>query len=277
RREPRQRRAARRLSAGRRSPGGRGSCGPRPTRAFSFSWAVDPGTIGRFAVAGRRRPAGFRPVPGGGARRERSMLVRCSWCEKDFHSDRYGRQFCPHCGAELDLPAPAAQEAVPTPRTLQPGEGGGPGGAGGGGFGGPPGGGGFGEGPPQDEDAPWEQRDRLGFLPALVETWKRASLDPKAFYARLRTTGIGDAFLYGLILSTLGTALAAIWSLVLSGFTGEDPVVGLGQLVASPIFAAIGLFVGAGLVHLGCMVFGCANRGFDATFRAVAYAQGPQI
>jgi len=205
------------------------------------------------------------------------MLVRCSWCEKDFHSDRYGRQFCPHCGAELDLPAPAAQEAVPTPRTLQPGEGGGPGGAGGGGFGGPPGGGGFGEGPPQDEDAPWEQRDRLGFLPALVETWKRASLDPKAFYARLRTTGIGDAFLYGLILSTLGTALAAIWSLVLSGFTGEDPVVGLGQLVASPIFAAIGLFVGAGLVHLGCMVFGCANRGFDATFRAVAYAQGPQI
>jgi hypothetical protein len=39
----------------------------------------------------------------------------------------------------------------------------------------------------------------------------------------------------------------------------------------------IGMFIGAALVHLFCIVFGCAANGFWATFRALAYAQAPVI
>ncbi|WP_373046675.1 YIP1 family protein [Vulgatibacter sp.] len=282
------------------------------------------------------------------------MLVKCSWCQKTFNSERYGRQFCPHCGAELDLPLPGASEAVPEPRMVQPGEGAGqqqpvegpevvgggqpgaprfdpwaqpgepgahpgsgprqqapsapqwgappeqpgpgtpqwgggalppggghppggalpPGGGGGGGWGG----GGW-EPPeaPQEEESPWERRSELGAWNALVETWKQASLDPKRFFARLKTTDIGEAFLYGWILATLGSFLGGLWAVPLTLMTEGEPLAAWGQVAVSPIFSAIGLFLGAGLIHLGCLVFGCANRGFDATFRTVAYAQGPQL
>jgi hypothetical protein len=52
---------------------------------------------------------------------------------------------------------------------------------------------------------------------------------------------------------------------------------GFGSFIASiilaPIFAAIGLFIGAGILHLLVMlIIGSRNSGFEATFRVGAYA-----
>ena len=294
------------------------------------------------------------------------MLVKCSWCQKTFNTDRYGRQYCSHCGAELDVPVPEAHAPAPEARTVQPGEGqhpaaqpppqspahdpwaqpgepgawpgaagqqgpgtpqqpwgaqqgpgtpqqpwgaqqgtGGPppayvppgawgGGSGGapppggwgGGYGGPGGhgyggAGGYGyggDGPPQDELAPWDRRNEIGTWRALVETWKQASLDPKRFFARLTPVGLSEAFLYGWICSTVGLVLSSITSMPLFGLMGLDSGGGWwGELVAAPIGAAIALFLQAGLLHLVSMMLGCGSRGFDGTFRVVAYAQGPAI
>ncbi|MGC4120607.1 MAG: YIP1 family protein [Myxococcales bacterium] len=35
------------------------------------------------------------------------MIAKCARCQYVFTTDRYGRQFCPSCGAELVLPAPS--------------------------------------------------------------------------------------------------------------------------------------------------------------------------
>jgi hypothetical protein len=47
--------------------------------------------------------------------------------------------------------------------------------------------------------------------------------------------------------------------------------------VAQLLLWPIGLFIGAALVHVFCILFGCATNGFWATFRAVAYAQAPLV
>jgi len=344
------------------------------------------------------------------------MLVKCSWCQKNFNSERYGRQFCPHCGAELEIPEPGAQEAVPDATTLQPGQGAGagaqrqqgagatqyfdpwaqpgepgawpgrggqqggaaqppgagrpwtpggaaggqpwspgqpaggttsgsarapgsvppggatpapggwatpagsgmapdgsvppggrwnvsagggepPGGGAGGGWATPPGGGlppgggvppgggwippaggGFPpDGPPQDQDAPWERRGELGLVRAFVETWKQASLEPSRFFARLKPTGIGEAFLFGWICSTLGGLLAGVWNVPLSLYGDGDPVAAWAPVIGAPVLSALGLLVNALLLHLACMLLGAASRGFEGTMRVVGYAAGPSL
>ena len=44
------------------------------------------------------------------------------------------------------------------------------------------------------------------------------------------------------------------------------------NLILGPIFIAVGLFVWAGILHLLLLLMGGGARGFEATFRVVAYA-----
>jgi hypothetical protein len=47
----------------------------------------------------------------------------------------------------------------------------------------------------------------------------------------------------------------------------------LATIIFAPIFAAIGLFIGAGILHLLVMlIVGSRSSGFEATFRVVAYS-----
>lgn len=219
------------------------------------------------------------------------MLVKCSWCQNTFNTDRYGRQFCPRCGAELEVPIPGGTGA-PETVTVQPGEGQGPpqpaqpppqqtapppqG---------PPPEWGWdvaGEGP-QDRSAPWERRDQLGFFPSLIETWRQACLEPHRFFGRLKSEDLTSAFLYAWIVSSVGGIAGAIVgaaaSLPFARWVGETSGFGsvIAELLSVPFGTAIAIWISAALVHLGCLVLGCARNGFEATFRAVAYAQGPMV
>lgn len=47
----------------------------------------------------------------------------------------------------------------------------------------------------------------------------------------------------------------------------------LAQIILAPLFAVIGLFIGAGILHLLVMlIVGSGNRGFAATFRVSSYS-----
>ena len=47
----------------------------------------------------------------------------------------------------------------------------------------------------------------------------------------------------------------------------------IGSIIAAPIVGAIGLFIGAGILHLLVrLVVGAENSGFEATFRVASYA-----
>jgi len=253
------------------------------------------------------------------------MLARCARCNGTFSTDRYGRLVCPHCGSELILPAPpgtpaepeAQQPAPPTsPGTPSP-----PAGAGGegrgegapppqGGFGPPPGYGPPGWGPPPGygapppagagpaQPSPFADRARLGFLAAFFETWKLVATQPEQFFARVRSDQPWHAILFGVIASSVGNALAALYTfasgkqamvafqqmaqklpeeqakffeLYSQALTGPALAV---QVVLAPVFTFIGIYLIAALVHVLLLLFRGGRRGFDATLTAVGYVTG---
>src|SRR4051812_19589345 len=92
------------------------------------------------------------------------------------------------------------------------------------------------------------------------------------FRGILRQGDLINPLIFAIICYEVSAILGGLLSLV--GFSGSR---GFGAFITSiilaPIFAAIGLFIGAGILHLLVMVIvGSRNSGFEATFRVVAYA-----
>lgn len=254
------------------------------------------------------------------------MLARCARCQGTFTTDRFGLQTCPHCGSELLLSdpnappgaAPPEPPKAPPPPPAPAGEAP-PEGAGGlppppapppGGYGPPPGGwapppgGDWGGYPPPggpaafEVPAPFAERGRRGFFASFFETWKLVATQPTVFFRRVRPDQTGAAVFFGVIASTVGNLVAAVYAylsgaqaqaafremiesmpegqarfmrMYLESMTGELTIA---QVIASPLLALIFIYVGAGILHLLLVLFRGANRGFDATLTAVAYASG---
>ena len=140
---------------------------------------------------------------------------------------------------------------------------------------------------------PWEERSTLGFGTALVETTKLLIKDPADAFSRLRADeDLVSPIFYGVILSLIGAFFSQLWSLLmgsaLTAFLPSDEALpgmammaGTGvvqmvvMLVLSPILYLVGLFIGAGLYHLGLMVVGALNDSpmkFEGTLKVTAYA-----
>jgi hypothetical protein len=144
---------------------------------------------------------------------------------------------------------------------------------------------------------PWERRESLGFVPALVETTKQVLTGPTAFFRAMPVSGgIGAPLFYAVILGYLGLVVQAVYQAVLRvgmgsafeqfgergplGHLGPFLQGGLGlvfQLVFGPVFLVVGIFIGAGIYHLVLMLLGQARQGFEATLRVVCYGQATSV
>ena len=220
------------------------------------------------------------------------MLAECPWCGKRFETGHGGRQHCPHCWAELELPEEPAKTTIPPPEAKE-GEGFSP----------------LGpweqtssvqadqtwvsaespRGPePEREEspslapAPWEQ-SKGGVLKAFVETWKGAALHPNAFFQQLgRYENLWPAFGFGVLVSGLVAFFNAIWGGVgVPSYPGPDseaaflggPLGFFVEVVAS----AVGLVLGAAILHLCLKLVGAGSQGFGTTFRTLCYASAPLL
>ena len=265
------------------------------------------------------------------------MIARCARCQGTFTTDRFGLQTCPHCGSELllsDPNAPPPGAAPPQPPAEPPAGGAEPppgpppsapppssSGAGAlppppppppGGYGPPPGGwppppgpGGWSGGgrppgaPPVPElPSPFAERATRGWIAGFFETWKLVATQPQEFFRRVRIDQTGSAILFGVIASTVGNAVAALYNFlsgqqaatamqeVLSRMSEEQASfmraylelmsgkIVLAQVVVSPLLTVAAMYVGSAILHLLLMLFRGANRPFDATLTAVAHANG---
>ena len=166
------------------------------------------------------------------------MIAKCARCQYVFTTDRYGRQFCPSCGAELVLPAPAGTPppagpasqpapAAPAPapssahcaahperaaasvcarcgafacsECLEPGS----------------------DGQPQCpacrgrdgavEPTPWEERGQRGLVMAYFETVKRSFVDPVRLFERMRVDNSEGALSYYWINFAVGGVVGQAW------------------------------------------------------------------
>ena len=188
--------------------------------------------------------------------------MTCPGCGADLPEPH--DRFCPHCGADLETAAPA-EPALTRPH--------------------------------QRPGPPWEDRGRLGFMAALVETTQKVLTRPSEFFASMPVTGgIGGPLLYAILVGTLGVVVAALYREVFQALVGST-FAGLGssgevqrilpflmsgaglviQVVFAPLFVTIGLFLVAAIAHLFLLLLGGARRGFEATFRVTCYSEAAAV
>jgi hypothetical protein len=173
-------------------------------------------------------------------------------------------RFCPSCGADLEAAPP---ESAPLTR------------------------------PQPRPGTPWEDRGRLGFVAALIETTQRVLTRPSEFFASMPVVGgIGSPLLYGVLVGTLGVVVAALYREIFQALVGSTfaglassgelrrvmPFVmgGMGivlQVVFAPIFVTLGLFIGTVIVHVFLLMLGGARRGFEASLRVVCYSEAAAV
>lgn len=200
--------------------------------------------------------------------------MRCSKCAHVFDAHP-GQVACPSCGAQIDPSPASAQPTGPSPWETPAA---------------PPSNDPFFSG---EDGIPWEVRPSLT---SLIETVREALLRPTALFDRAEPErSLGLALVFALILGVLGNVAGLVVQHLMMGqmiaFLGQlvpdaEPFVEqfaaaksasefLVSLVIVPFAVLIYLFVSAGIVHLTLMMLGGQRGSFEATFRAMAYANAP--
>ncbi len=132
------------------------------------------------------------------------------------------------------------------------------------------------------EYCPWEDMERLGFFQGFLSTLREVLFSPTHFYRRMPTRrGVINPLIFALILGVLGGVLGLTWQQVFILRLGQFPGMATTHLVvitiALPLIVLAILFLGSAIIHLCLMVVGGNRRGFEATFRVIAYSWSTQI
>ncbi|MBW1996748.1 MAG: YIP1 family protein [Deltaproteobacteria bacterium] len=137
----------------------------------------------------------------------------------------------------------------------------------------------------EEEDyTPWEDMTNLGVVTAFLRTMKEVLFSPTLFFQKMPVSkGIQNPLFYGVIIGFLGGLFTLLWQYTFSGLLGKG---GINLFFTSyiliyalflPILIAIGLFVASGILHVSLMLVGGSKRGFEATFRVLAYTNSTQV
>src|SRR3712207_2347284 len=108
----------------------------------------------------------------------------------------------------------------------------------------------------------------------FIATVQAVVLRPVDFFRGiLRQGDLINPLIFALICYEVAAILGGLLRLVGFGASNQYFVGFLVSIILAPFFAAIGLFIGAGILHLLVMlIVGSRNSGFEATFRVVAYS-----
>lgn len=182
---------------------------------------------------------------------------KCPQCGGEFQADAEGRYHCPHCDSTVAIHLHVHGKI------------------------------------------PWETWRETGRVRAFWETWKQVMMNPVAFFRRVPPEGnFVVPMYYGIINQSL--AIILMWAYQAGFFSaqsilhytavfgGYGPMalnLGWGMmlilimalLVMAPVFAAVALFFTSGVYHICLKFLGGANKGFEATFRAMSYGSSAQL
>jgi hypothetical protein len=108
----------------------------------------------------------------------------------------------------------------------------------------------------------------------FIATVQAVVLRPVEFFRGiLRRGDLINPLIFAIICYEVAAILGGLLRLVGIGATNQGFGGFIGSIIFAPIFAAIGLFIGAGILHLLVMlIVGSRNSGFEATFRVAAYS-----
>ena len=143
---------------------------------------------------------------------------------------------------------------------------------------------------------PWEDREHFTRLSGFFETIQQAMMSPHRLFSGMTITrGIWEPLTFYVLLYVLMMIVERLWSSAMSGMdiamlswldelnsdsAGELAIAEFLETMGvffSPFLALISLFLSAGITHVACMLLVPGHRGFEASFRAVAYAGSAMI
>jgi predicted Zn finger-like uncharacterized protein len=139
------------------------------------------------------------------------------------------------------------------------------------------------------QGAPWEHLDTFGFFPGFFQTIKEVMLSPVQFFNDLAVSGgFNRPLIFYLLVAEIQALAQFMWQMlgVVPQMQGRpETILGIGMvgfgslmlLVLYPIFLTLVLFIGSGLNHLCLLAVKAGSRGFEGTFRVVAYANAPMV
>ena len=133
----------------------------------------------------------------------------------------------------------------------------------------------------------WEERERLGFFPAIVQTVSSVLMRPSQTFASMRQIGgLANPLLYFVLLSSTMFAVSALYQMAATSMNPEVFAKGLshasknafsvaliGSILISPALYVLSAFISSGITHLCLKMLGGAHRPFETTFRVICYAQ----
>jgi hypothetical protein len=204
------------------------------------------------------------------------MIKYCLHCGKSSESD-IEMKFCPHCGTPFEMASQSESPGKPLPApppSLQAAQ--------------------------PSRHIPWEDRSKEGFLGSLYETWKQSCFYPADFYKNMPILGgIWNPLFYGLLASFVGLIFQMIYAQIFSdifdpmswvpaSYRSFDPnlldftrrfrsMSNIFSIVALPFAATLGIFIWSGLIHLELVIFGWKKEDYEASFRLIAYSEGPNF
>jgi len=126
---------------------------------------------------------------------------------------------------------------------------------------------------------PWEDPGAGEWFQRLSQTVVAGVKTPEALFRSLRLSGgfWQPLFFYALVMAPallVGTVLEQPFGFITGAGGGEWVLGFVAMVLLLPIGIPVGLFVSSGITHLMLMIFGWANRPFEATFRINAYGYG---
>ena len=149
---------------------------------------------------------------------------------------------------------------------------------------------------PQEEGPAWEQRQTLGVIKALVQTWKEVLLNPGTTFSHMKTTGgFASPLLFNAAMVIVWAIFMLIYHFVFTGSfwamasssqtDSSRAALGVGMsavsvilifIVAIPLIVAMN-FVSAGITHLCLSLFKGTSKSYEATYRVIAYSYSAWI
>lgn len=132
-------------------------------------------------------------------------------------------------------------------------------------------------------DVPFERLDQFGFFPGITQTIRRAMFSPQLFFQAMPQRGLGKPLTFAVLLGQFQIFFQLLWSM--TGLLGEKPEVAPGTmgfglvmaLVLAPLFLSVFLFLETAVFHFCLILFRSANKGFEGTFRVMAYSNAPLV
>lgn len=201
----------------------------------------------------------------------------CPVCHKSL-PPALEANFCPHCGVRFNADAPEPPDEIKSqqPSVGETAE----------------------ELEPEPEGIPWESQLDESLLNRLAKTWSESLFNTVHFFRNLPVgKGILRPLLYGMLFKIIGAIFTAYWQpnavqelerslgdmppalqdlfrMILENSIVTSPTT---QLFLAPWVGLFSLFFLTFIFHIAMLVTGAAKRGFETTFRVVAYSEGTAI